>query len=552
MKTTILKMFFTAFVLAMSIFVLQAQSWTIGTNNSLYLNPTTANLGIGVSNATQKLEVNGTIKANAITGTSTGGTLRIQTTSGYLDLGAENTGWAHFRTDRPNFYFDKPIYLNNGILSSYGTTNLSLQTNGTNRITVLNSNGNVGIGTTAPAAKLHIINNQAASSVLYGINTSVTNTDLNSTSNSYGVRTDISSKNKGQAFGNYIVVSNDNASTTSNTIGTRIQTDVYGLGPLYGSYSISTNNNTTSTASSLGVQTSISTKTKGNTFGNYILVSNDNTSSAASTYGIYSDVKVSGSSALYGFSSSATNNNTTSTANSYGVRTNVSSKNKGHTFGNHIVVSNDNASTTSNTIGTRTQTDVYGSGPLYGSYSISNNNNTTSTANSYGARTDISSKNKGTTYGHYVSAGNDNTSTVCGVYSAVSGGGKKWAGYFTGGDMYVSGNVGIGTTNPQNKLEVNGTIRAKEVIVENTNWPDYVFSPDYQLPSLESVSKHIQVFFFFPNIPSAAEVAEQGVNLSEMSTMLLQKIEELTLYAIQQQEMIDVLKEKVEQLETKK
>ncbi len=108
------------------------------------------------------------------------------------------------------------------------------------------------------------------------------------------------------------------------------------------------------------------------------------------------------------------------------------------------------------------------------------------------------------------------------------------------------GNVGIGTTNPQNKLDVNGTIRAKEIKVES-GWADFVFDEDYNLPSLEEVSSHIKENKHLPGIPSATEVAKDGVNLGEMNVKLLQKIEELTLYVIKQQ---NILKEQIEKTES--
>lgn len=104
--------------------------------------------------------------------------------------------------------------------------------------------------------------------------------------------------------------------------------------------------------------------------------------------------------------------------------------------------------------------------------------------------------------------------------------------------LKATGNVGIGVAYPNHKLEVAGTIRAQEIKIEATNWPDYVFSKDYQLPSLSEVSKHIKENSYLPGIPSAKEVEENGINLSEMNAKLLQKIEELTLYVIQQQEEI--------------
>jgi hypothetical protein len=96
-----------------------------------------------------------------------------------------------------------------------------------------------------------------------------------------------------------------------------------------------------------------------------------------------------------------------------------------------------------------------------------------------------------------------------------------------------NGNVGIGHPNPTEKLSVNGNIRAKEIKVENANWPDYVFAKDYALPSLKETEKHIQEKGHLPGIPSAQEVKSNGVDLGEMNAKLLLKIEELTLYMIE-------------------
>jgi len=99
-----------------------------------------------------------------------------------------------------------------------------------------------------------------------------------------------------------------------------------------------------------------------------------------------------------------------------------------------------------------------------------------------------------------------------------------------------SGNVGIGTTSPQYKLAVNGTVSTKEVIVTTTGWADYVFTPGYRLPPLGEVSAYIKVHHHLPDIPSQNEVGEKGVNLGEMQAKLLAKIEELTLHMIQADE----------------
>lgn len=102
-----------------------------------------------------------------------------------------------------------------------------------------------------------------------------------------------------------------------------------------------------------------------------------------------------------------------------------------------------------------------------------------------------------------------------------------------------NGNVGIGIMNPSCKLDVAGTIRSKEVKIESTGWADFVFKEEYKLPSLQSIEKHINQKGTLPDIPSEHEVKENGLNLGEMQIKLLQKIEELTLYTIQQQKQID-------------
>lgn len=75
---------------------------------------------------------------------------------GNIQLGPANSQYAHILTNRPNFYFDKTIYLGTGELSAFSTNNLKLMTNGSPRITILSSNGNVGIATGTPREKLEI------------------------------------------------------------------------------------------------------------------------------------------------------------------------------------------------------------------------------------------------------------------------------------------------------------------------------------------------------------------------------------------------------------
>lgn len=108
-----------------------------------------------------------------------------------------------------------------------------------------------------------------------------------------------------------------------------------------------------------------------------------------------------------------------------------------------------------------------------------------------------------------------------------------------------NGNVGIGTaSNPANALDVNGVIRAKEVKVE-TGWADFVFEDGYDLPSLTDVEAHIIEHKHLPGIPAEAEVKANGVSLGEMNVKLLQKIEELTLYVIEQNKRIEALEKEI-------
>jgi len=112
-----------------------------------------------------------------------------------------------------------------------------------------------------------------------------------------------------------------------------------------------------------------------------------------------------------------------------------------------------------------------------------------------------------------------------------------------------SGNVGIGTTNPTEKLSVKGRIRAQEVVVDNNNWSDYVFADDYKLQSLSEVEAQIKTNKHLPGVPSTQEVAEKGVSIGDMQAVLLAKIEELTLRQIAQAKHQQAQDERIAALE---
>jgi hypothetical protein len=105
--------------------------------------------------------------------------------------------------------------------------------------------------------------------------------------------------------------------------------------------------------------------------------------------------------------------------------------------------------------------------------------------------------------------------------------------------QYLRGNVGIGTRSPSQKLSVTGTVLAEEVIVKpQSDWADVVFEDGYDLPTLGAVSSFIDESHL-PDVPSAETIRREGLRLGKMDATLLQKGEELTLYAIKQKHRAD-------------
>jgi len=113
-----------------------------------------------------------------------------------------------------------------------------------------------------------------------------------------------------------------------------------------------------------------------------------------------------------------------------------------------------------------------------------------------------------------------------------------------------NGNLGIGIANPLNKLDVNGTIHSKSVLIDLNGWSDYVFRKDYKLPDLNKVKTYIDQHQHLPEVPSEAEMVKTGLDVSEANRLLLKKVEELTLYIIAQDKSIKVLNGKMRRMET--
>ncbi|SEW52686.1 hypothetical protein [Chitinophaga arvensicola] len=131
-------------------------------------------------------------------------------------------------------------------------------------------------------------------------------------------------------------------------------------------------------------------------------------------------------------------------------------------------------------------------------------------------------------------------------FSHVNSNGTGIPNYFIIADGNT-GNVSIGGTAPaaNYKLAVEGTLGARRIKVVQNGWPDYVFHPEYQLPSLHEVEQFVKKEKHLEGIPSEKEVAENGLDLGDINHQLLKKVEELTLYIIQLNKNVESLNQKV-------
>ena len=111
-------------------------------------------------------------------------------------------------------------------------------------------------------------------------------------------------------------------------------------------------------------------------------------------------------------------------------------------------------------------------------------------------------------------------------------------------DKYIQGNP---TPYKLMELDNNGLLYAREIKVNLNAWPDYVFDVNYRLMPLSELQAFIQKNNHLPNVPSACEMEADGINLAESNVMLMEKVEELTLYLLQMKEQLDAQKQLLQQ-----
>ncbi len=202
------------------------EDWKVD-GNDMYSIPT-GNVGIGTATPREKLEVDGNIRG----GDANQGAIRIQTDYGYTIIGAKNNGFSHFYTDKPRFYFNKKIIVNEGIVSSYDE-DLQLQTAYTTHMTISKDNGSIGIATAPDANNLIKAISGDFNNVQFLLNTKSDGTGLISNGNnltSYWYRTD----------GAGIVANGTNVAIQGFT-----ELDDDDAVAVYGSYQGTTNNDAT-------------------------------------------------------------------------------------------------------------------------------------------------------------------------------------------------------------------------------------------------------------------------------------------------------------------
>ena len=182
------------------------------------------------------------------------------------------------------------------------------------------------------------------------------------------------------------------------------------------------------------------------------------------------------------------------------------------------------------------QGDIILSGAIYGKISHTENWNK------------LELKGSSNTNAGYIEVGDGSTNWNCVKISGPGQGGSIQFFADAGLSMEVRNNEVLLGSNKIVDLKVNGKVFSNEVKVSLDSWHDYVFNTDFKLMSLKSLAEYISINKHLPDIPTAKEVDENGINVGEMNALLLKKVEELTLYIIKQQEQLDKQQSEIDQL----
>ncbi len=228
--------------------------------------------------------------------------------------------------------------------------------------------------------------------------------------------------------------------------------------------------------------------------------------------------------------------------------------------GNTITLSNGGGSFT---LPTMTDTDAQSLTLTGNTLSISNGNTITLPATSVSAGTNTSVTGSGTTASPYVISSVDTSiyanngtinsaTTTAGNRVVTMNNNNLWFKSVTGdtnGKIYVGNTATYPTTTGSYKLFVEGGIMTEKVKValrSSSNWADYVFNNNYKLMPLQEVAKYVEANKHLPGIDSASELAEKGLDIAEMQAKHMEKIEELTLYIIDQDKRIETQNKAIE------
>jgi hypothetical protein len=203
--------------------------------------------------------------------------------------------------------------------------------------------------------------------------------------------------------------------------------------------------------------------------------------------------------------------------------------------------------------GGRFESSTGGTGSRYGIYGLAYGTSG-ATATTYGGRFLANGNgNSGSVFGIYAQVSAPGTGNHYGIYTTANTANpgtntRSWALYAQG-HSYFSNDVRVGTLDGAAgyRLSVNGKIMSEELKVQmSENWPDYVFEEDYDLMSIDEIDGYIKENGHLPGVPSAQDVEnENGIMVGEMNRILLEKVEELTLLLIEQNEKIELLEKEI-------